>query len=759
MRRLSIVLACLLVAVSVLAGDPHPAEALTPSAAAAIAGRVLEEGTGKPVVGASIVGHDPWSQHELRATTDINGYYTLSSMVDLASGATEPLATNISYGVYAYSDDHETGYAYVSVYTAKTYTANFTVAKRIRGGSLYLSMGSRVMPFNGWKYFGVYSQDAGGLHLVASVTGLYSVLHVDVPAGEYYVWGYADPLNPVYYPNAYDFSGAQKVTVADNSEQSLHLGSENWGLADSSNAYVYDEATGDPIQGINVSFGVLGPGGDDVWRRGPYVTDATGMADISTLIANVWVKFEDPSGVYGFQYYEGRSAPQKRPGALTWSAATPGRVVEFEAHLGKGGTLSGTLRDANGDPVVYGLGYDPHEATLWGQGDPGYWYALETVKVSKQGTFEFKGVPAGTFRVSATLFDETHDTLKTAYHAASGFPTAVTDGADIVFDPAEGLSDLNVSFNVDVPAAPVAQRYAGASRYETAVRISRATYRQSDNVILVTGDKFPDALAATGLAGRYRCPILLLKPGTVIESVTEEIIRLKPKTVHMIGMYDDRLERILLERIPGVQIYTTRGNDRYETASYIANMTRSAESTTTAFVVRGDSFADALSIGPVAYAAKAPIYLVMQNEIPDVIKRGMIADGIERVVIVGSEAAISRNVATSLASVAAKGVTRVGGKDRYDTSRLVAEWGLARGIVTSGYVGLATGTNFPDALGGGAAAGQRGGVLLLTNPLALSAPTATFLDARATATTIPRVYGSSAAVSDNVLSAFAARAR
>ncbi len=61
-------------------------------------------------------------------------------------------------------------------------------------------------------------------------------------------------------------------------------------------------------------------------------------------------------------------------------------------------------------------------------------------------------------------------------------------------------------------------------------------------------------------------------------------------------------------------------------------------------------------------------------------------------------------------------VERIFGADRYATSANLAAWSVEYGYASKMFVGVATGLNFPDALGGGAACGSKSGVLLLTNP-------------------------------------------
>jgi hypothetical protein len=62
-------------------------------------------------------------------------------------------------------------------------------------------------------------------------------------------------------------------------------------------------------------------------------------------------------------------------------------------------------------------------------------------------------------------------------------------------------------------------------------------------------------------------------------------------------------------------------------------------------------------------------------------------------------------------------------------------------------VGVASGSNFPDALGGGVHVAMRGGPLLLTKPDGLPTPTADYLGSRAGSLDVAFLYGGVAAIS------------
>ena len=86
----------------------------------------------------------------------------------------------------------------------------------------------------------------------------------------------------------------------------------------------------------------------------------------------------------------------------------------------------------------------------------------------------------------------------------------------------------------------------------------------------------------------------------------------------------------------------------------------------------------------------------------------------------GAVSAVTENGLRAMPSITS--VTRYGGANRYETGRLVAQYGAAEGLEWDG-LGIATGAAFPDALSGGAMLGRLGSVMLLTDGEWLSTST------------------------------------
>ena len=118
--------------------------------------------------------------------------------------------------------------------------------------------------------------------------------------------------------------------------------------------------------------------------------------------------------------------------------------------------------------------------------------------------------------------------------------------------------------------------------------------------------------------------------------------------------------------------------------------------------------------------------------------------------VLGGTSAVSDRVLRALRSYTSGGVSRIAGADRYATAAAVSRAHFKAGVAVA-Y--LATGQNFPDALSGSAAAGSRGGPVLLVNRDGIPSATATELARLKPGRII--LLGSGSAISDRVRTAAA----
>ncbi len=163
-----------------------------------------------------------------------------------------------------------------------------------------------------------------------------------------------------------------------------------------------------------------------------------------------------------------------------------------------------------------------------------------------------------------------------------------------------------------VPPGPAVtfNTFTGKDRYETALLISRSAFPDgAPAVCLVTGDDFPDALAAAPLATAHGGPVILTPRRGLTRTVAEELARLAPSKVFVIGL-PRRLKDEVTAVLPDAEIETIRGADRYETSALLAEaLVAKIGPVERVVFAPGDKFPDALSVAPLAAKKGWPILL------------------------------------------------------------------------------------------------------------------------------------------------------
>lgn len=266
-------------------------------------------------------------------------------------------------------------------------------------------------------------------------------------------------------------------------------------------------------------------------------------------------------------------------------------------------------------------------------------------------------------------------------------------------------------------AAELPKRIGGKDRFEVAVKLSKE-WKQSNTVILANYKAYADALAAGPLAYKENAPILLTQTNRLTYITKNELKRLRPKKVIIVGgagSISINVEREikaagipLLERISG--------KDRFQVAENIAVRLGSWKK---AVIAYGLNFPDALAVAPYAARNQLPILLAKQNEMPATTIKLMKQKGVKATIIVGGEGSVSRRVAQQLPSP-----TRIGGKDRFEVAANIAR----KYFPTSGSAYLATGMSFADALTGSVLAAKQNAPILLTAPNFVPEKTLSFFE-------------------------------
>jgi putative cell wall-binding protein len=307
--------------------------------------------------------------------------------------------------------------------------------------------------------------------------------------------------------------------------------------------------------------------------------------------------------------------------------------------------------------------------------------------------------------------------------------TATSDGEIVVYiadQDTAGVYELYAAGTLP-PAGPGptpgdVTRLSGADRFATAAAISAATFAPGvPAVTIAVGTNFPDALAGGPAAATKGGPILLTATDLVPQATLDELTRLQPKSIDLLGgtaVVSPAVEAQLAGYTTGA-VTRLSGADRFGTAAAISAATY-APGVPAAVVAVGTNFPDALAGGPAAAVLGGPILLTTTDAVPQ-----STADELSRlqpgsIVILGGTAVVSPAVEAALADYTTGPVTRLSGGDRFATAAAISAATFDPG---AGAAMIAVGTNFPDALAGGPAAATSGGPILLTATDAIPGPT------------------------------------
>lgn len=98
-----------------------------------------------------------------------------------------------------------------------------------------------------------------------------------------------------------------------------------------------------------------------------------------------------------------------------------------------------------------------------------------------------------------------------------------------------GAPSVSAATMTSLTETRTSERVAGANRYETAVQLSQGFSEPTSSVYVASGAMFPDALAASAVAGADGIPLLLTTGSCMYAGVVDEIDRLERPSVTLIG--------------------------------------------------------------------------------------------------------------------------------------------------------------------------------------------------------------------------------
>lgn len=180
-----------------------------------------------------------------------------------------------------------------------------------------------------------------------------------------------------------------------------------------------------------------------------------------------------------------------------------------------------------------------------------------------------------------------------------------------------GVAALHQKVEEDILKAGLNQpeRIFGYDQYETAQKVAERV-GDKGQVILASGEQFPDALSISAYAGVTETPILLTRTKTMPSATQQALDSLQQQgDLHTIVVGGEAVvSSTTLGSLKSVQ--RIFGNDRYETAAEIYEFARNALPSQTTYLVTGENFPDALAAGGLAAKQRAGIVMTQRAILP-----------------------------------------------------------------------------------------------------------------------------------------------
>ena len=181
-----------------------------------------------------------------------------------------------------------------------------------------------------------------------------------------------------------------------------------------------------------------------------------------------------------------------------------------------------------------------------------------------------------------------------------------------------GVGALSSQVATDLQSAGLnnLERIFGYDQFETAQKVADRVGSKGQ-VILASGEQYPDALSIAAYAGATETPILLTQAKTMPKRTEEKLNSLqKIGALHTIVVGGEAVVSGAtlgcLNSVP----QRLSGNDQYDTAAAVFGFARGVLTSQTAYLVTGENFPDALAVGGLAAKQNAGIVMTQRPCLP-----------------------------------------------------------------------------------------------------------------------------------------------
>ncbi len=270
------------------------------------------------------------------------------------------------------------------------------------------------------------------------------------------------------------------------------------------------------------------------------------------------------------------------------------------------------------------------------------------------------------------------------------------------------------------------ERISGRDRFETAAATA-SRFRDNGGslatVVLVSGRSFADALSAAGLAGLLRATVLFTERDTLPDPTRQRLVDGWTRHVVIVGgtaAVNADVEAELTEL--DITVERIAGADRYATAAAVARRIGKDGiggwlGRRTALVVSGVEWADALAVGPAAWAGPHPIVLTGARYPAAEVAELLAELDVSHAVVVARQGALSFGVARVLrdAGLDVRWLSRTTAAET--SGRVARELALTHPEFPGEIAATVSGADFVDGLAAAPLLGLLGATLVLDDAL------------------------------------------
>ena len=250
----------------------------------------------------------------------------------------------------------------------------------------------------------------------------------------------------------------------------------------------------------------------------------------------------------------------------------------------------------------------------------------------------------------------------------------------------------------------------GQNLKETSNLVDGALKEKAENIYLVSGKDYADALTGGVLTGETKGSLFYVEENTIDERGYRRISQ--AENVYVVGGEAAVSEKL----VQNLENYRGRisGKTRYETSTQIAENLGEDRNI---LIASGENFPDALAASALAIEKDMNIILTKKDSIPEATKKYIEKNKDKLIYFVGGDAAVKDSVKREIFTLAEKDQATISdfviaGKNRYETSKAVAEaYGDSSAAI------LANGQDYKDALlGSSLSAQERAPIFLISGP-------------------------------------------